>query len=194
MTSTANEEGWREPTLTEAFLDGASGRVPSIENVQLRSLLGPILVIALVGVLLPDIRAMAAGASYPPFISLFVLVPILAVQAYRLQMRFGRSPTHGLAAALGVLVILPIFLVLLVGASIIVAHAPGESPVERAIDALSSVGDPMLLLVAVLAGTAVVLVVSVAVGRGRRVEREAKLAAAIEHEQTARAAAATVPR
>jgi hypothetical protein len=197
MTLTSAGEAWQEPTLGEAFVDGVSGRTPtpSPSKVPLRSTVGPFLAILLAAALIPDVRLIVADDGIAPLLGLVFAVPFAAVEGYRVQRRFGRSHRHGLAAVSGILIAMLMATVLFIGASIAIAHPPGTSPLDRALDALApGIEWPpsTLIVVIVLVVLALLLVGAHPRMRRRRARHEARLAAAIEREQAARAAAATL--
>ena len=48
MQEPSTDHQWREPTLAEAFIEGANGHVPRLHRFRLRSVLEPIIMVIVI--------------------------------------------------------------------------------------------------------------------------------------------------
>ena len=132
-TETSTDQGWREPSLREAFIDGYSQRVPGTPfDLSVRTVLTTVLVATLAALLLPSLRS---GFSTP----LLVVAAVLLTQAYRaarLQQQLGRPSTRVYAAVAGLIGAAMVAIVPYVLVSWLFGPAPSDSPVLIVIGAV----------------------------------------------------------
>lgn len=176
---------WQEPTVYDAFVDGATGRIPGTDVVRLRGLILCLGFLVLLAAIIPSLRAV--DRVLPPGISVVVIAVVQVVRARRLQDRFGRSRSHAAWAAFGVISIGALVILTFILASLVLGQPVGNSPLERLFEAL----DPSTAMAAVavlFVGTIIgSFVLALTIGRRRGARHEAGIEAAIRVERSARA-------
>jgi hypothetical protein len=186
--SESADEVWREPSMTEAFVDGYTLRIPGTRSdVRVRTVLRTVLAASIAALLLPSLRNFG-GFSTP----VAVVAIVIAIQAYRaaqLQQRLGRPSSRPIAAAGGLIAAALIAVVPFVVVSWLFGPAPGDAPLYIATRAVIERVGVLGFFVGFLVALWLVAVVIQRRGRSRVQNREAEIEAAIRRERDARARA-----
>lgn len=182
------EAHWEEPTLTEAFIDGATGRIPGTRAWNLRSLVLACVAIAALGWAMPSIietgpRILVSGLIASMF---------AGWTAWRMQSRFGRSIDHQWAAIGGFATVIASCVGILVVVSLAVGRPFEESPFVQLL--VAGLGDDLgralaIFGVAFLVVFLALIAYALGPGRRRRAERDRMIDEAAHAEISARAAA-----
>ena len=181
------DDGWSEPTLREAFVDGYSQRVPATPfDLSVRTVLVTVLVATVAALLLPSVRN---GISTP----LLVVTAVLLTQAYRaarLQQGLGRPSTRAYAAVAGLIAAAMVAILPFVAVSWLFGPAPRDAPVLNVIGAvIQRVGALAFVVVSFASLWILALFFQRRQRRPGGQPREAVIEAAIRDERDARARA-----